>query len=184
MKKLIISANPSTNWFTHQIVKRLNELSIENGHEAKILDLYQTWVVQYYLTYEDKKDIWKDKQTIVMQELITWADELIFVFPIWWWDMPAIMKNFWDTNFTVWFAYNYLKWWKNIWLLNWKQVRVIATSWSPAFLFRFVLPLPFIWRFFRVWFCWMKLKSFTIFWSMDNSKTDRTKYLYKIDKLV
>jgi NAD(P)H dehydrogenase (quinone) len=44
-----------------------------------------------------------------MQEKILWADEIVLVFPIWWGDMPAIMKNWMDCNFMSGFAFKYEK---------------------------------------------------------------------------
>ena len=41
------------------------------------------------------------------QELITWADKLIFVFPLWWGQMPAMLKGFLDRTLTHGFAYRY-----------------------------------------------------------------------------
>ena len=35
------------------------------------------------------------------RNLITWADHIIFIYPIWWGGMPAILKGFIDRVFTV-----------------------------------------------------------------------------------
>ena len=48
-------------------------------------------------------------EQIAIQEKITTADELVFVFPIWWVNMPAILKNFFDTILTGGFAFQYVK---------------------------------------------------------------------------
>jgi NAD(P)H dehydrogenase (quinone) len=162
----------------------LKTLSIDAWQEVEILELYSTELQQNYLRYEEQRELGKDKVTKLIQEKITWADELVFIFPIWWWDMPAIMKNFWDTNFTAWFSHKYLKWWKSEWLLKWKTARVIATSWAPFFLYKVILHIQFFWKLNRISFVGMKLKSFTIFWDMNRSNTDRDKYLEKIYKLV
>lgn len=184
MKKLIITANPSLGSFTHKIANRLKFLSTEKGHKVEILDLYNTPLKQDFLTYEDREKIWKDPITKKIQKKIKDADELVFIFPIWWADMPAILKNFWDCNFTVWFAYKYAEWWKKEALLTEKACRVICTAWSWAMVYKTIVPLSMIWKNTRVWFCGMTMKSFTIFGDMDRSGTDRDKYLEKIDKLV
>jgi NAD(P)H dehydrogenase (quinone) len=51
----------------------------------------------------------EDPNRKLFQEKIKNSDELIFVFPIWWGNMPAIMKNFFDTNFEAGFAYKFQK---------------------------------------------------------------------------
>jgi NAD(P)H dehydrogenase (quinone) len=114
MNKLIITANPSSKWFTHEIAKKVTELSVKKWNKVEVLDLYKTEFKQDFLRYEDKTDIWKNEITKKIQSKITEADELIFIFPIWWWDTPAIMKNFMDCNFSTWFAFKH-KSWKLIW---------------------------------------------------------------------
>jgi NAD(P)H dehydrogenase (quinone) len=58
---------------------------------------------------DDQKEVIVDTKTSLMQQKITWADELIFVFPIWWGSMPAVMKNWIDVNFLGGFAFRYLE---------------------------------------------------------------------------
>jgi putative NADPH-quinone reductase len=36
------------------------------------------------LRYEEQSELGKDKVTKLIQEKIAWADELVFIFPIWW----------------------------------------------------------------------------------------------------
>lgn len=182
MNRLIILANPSKNSFTYKILEKITNIFDKKWDRFEILDLYNTDLKQDFLNYEDKKEIWNNETTKKIQEKITNSDELIFIFPIWWWDMPAIMKNFFDCNFTAWYAYKYEKW-KQIWLLNWKNVRVITTTWWPYILYRFIINLKILWNLNRVVFNGMKLKSFTIFPNMDRSKTDKDKYLNKLSKI-
>lgn len=194
MNTLIITANPSSKWFTHKIAEKIIENINKNKENFEIIDLYKTNLKQDFLNYEDKKEIWwftklaenLSENTIKIQEKISLADEIIFIFPIWWWDMPAIMKNFWDNNFLSGFAFKYEKNWnkiKRIWLLKWKTARVIATSWAPGFFYNLILHIQFMWNLNRISFCWIKLKSFTIFWDMDRSKVNKNNYLKKVEKL-
>ena len=183
MNKLIITANPSSKAFTHQIANRLKELAIEKWDEIEILDLYKTELKQDFLSFEEPKDMWKDETTKKLQGKITWADEIVFVFPIWWWDMPAIMKNFFDSNFWAGFAFKYENW-KAIGLLNDKIVRIVATSGAPSFFYKILLHIQIMWNMNRIAFCGMKLKSFKVFWNIDSSKTDKEKYLKEVEKLI
>ena len=41
------------------------------------------------------------------RDLVTWADHLIFIYPIWWGGMPAILKGFVDRVLVKGFAYDY-----------------------------------------------------------------------------
>lgn len=68
------------------------------------------------------------------QEILRHADEAIFIFPIWWSTMPAILKGFFDKVLLVNFAYNYNNGWTP--LLNVNKATVITTSESPTENFR------------------------------------------------
>jgi NAD(P)H dehydrogenase (quinone) len=146
--------------------------------------LYKTDLKQDFLRYEDQHEIWKDETTKKIREKILWADELVFVFPVWWWDFPAIMKNFWDCNISSWFAYKYEKWWKKVTLLDGRTARIIATAWGPAFFYKIILHIQLLWKLNRIGFIGIKLKSFTVFGDMDRSKTDKEVYLKQVEKLV
>ncbi len=43
-----------------------------------------------------------------MQKLLAEHDEYVFIFPVWWGNMPAILKNFFDCNFMAGFAFNFV----------------------------------------------------------------------------
>jgi putative NADPH-quinone reductase len=111
MHKLIITAHPSTQGFTHTLANNLRELSIAQGDTVEILDLYKTELKQDFLHFEDIRTYRDEAQnnptTQALQKKIQEADELVFIFPIWWGDMPAIMKNFFDSNFLTGFAFKY-----------------------------------------------------------------------------
>lgn len=184
MKKLIITANPSSQGFTHTITHTLQELSLKQQDEVEILNLYTTPLQQTFLNYEQQKNIGQDTITQQIQQKLLRAEEYIFIFPIWRGDMPAIMKNFWDCNFTQGFAYQYKKGGKKEGLLKWKQARIIATSGSPAYIYKRLLHIQLLWKFNRINFCGIKQKSFTIFWNLGRTKTKKEKYLQKIKKLV
>ncbi len=184
MKKLIISANPSSQGFTHKIVEKYTKLSEKKWDTIEILDLYTTDLKQDFLRYENKKEMGKDAITIKIQEKITWADELVFVFPIWWWDAPAIMKNFIYCNFGVGFAFQYDSKGKATGLLTGKIARIIATSGWPSWFYKVALHIQILWNMNRIAFCGIKQKSFTVFGSIDSRKTNKDLYLDQISKLI
>ena len=184
MNKLLITANPSSQWFTHKIADTLAKLSTDKWDNIEILNLYTTPLRQDFLSYENKKEQAKDPITSKIQEKIIWADELVFIFPIWWGDAPAIMKNFLDCNFSAGFAFKYVEWWKAIWLLHGKSARIIATSGAPSFFYKILLHIQLLWKMNRINYCGIKQKSFTVFGNIDRSKTDRNAYLKKIKDLI
>lgn len=87
--------------------------------------------------FRDKKPV--DRQVIGYQERLKNADHLIFIFPIWWELMPALMKGFIDKVIFPGLAYDYVNSsntrMKPL-LNNIKGVTVITTMNTPGFIYR------------------------------------------------
>jgi putative NADPH-quinone reductase len=75
------------------------------------MDLYSPENAQPFLKFEDVATDWPTDDAVMnaVHQKITDADELVIVAPIWWGQVPAIMKNFLDTNFGAGFAFKYEK---------------------------------------------------------------------------
>lgn len=77
------------------------------------------------------------------QELILWADHLVFVYPTWWGTMPALLKGFLDRVFTPGFAFEELEetqsWEK---LLKGKSAQLITTMDTPLWVYRWIYKTP------------------------------------------
>lgn len=77
------------------------------------------------------------------QEAIRWAEHIVFVYPIWWGTIPAILKGFIERVFTPGFAVNFRKdsplWDK---LLTGRSARLIVTLNTPSFVYRWVFGRP------------------------------------------
>lgn len=76
------------------------------------------------------------------QEILKGADEVVFLFPIWWSGMPAMLKGFFDKVLLVNFSHNYENGWTP--LLNIKKTVVVTTSESPTEKFRNAIEGDFI----------------------------------------
>ncbi len=78
-----------------------------------------------------------------MQEAIRWADHLVFVYPIWWGTIPAILKGFIERVFLPGFAVNFRKnsplWDK---LLTGRSARLIVTLNTPSWIYRWYFGRP------------------------------------------
>ena len=77
---------------------------------------------------------------VKFQEDVKWSNHFVSVFPIWWSDMPAIMKGLVDRVWMPGFAYNFRKgiipgWYRR---LKGRSARVIVTSDSHPFLLWFL----------------------------------------------
>jgi len=77
------------------------------------------------------------------QESIKWAEHLVFVYPIWWGTIPALLKGFIERTFAPGFAVNFRKdsplWDK---LLKGRSARLIVTLNTPSFIYRWVFGRP------------------------------------------
>ncbi|NTV23895.1 MAG: NAD(P)H-dependent oxidoreductase [Nanoarchaeota archaeon] len=74
-----------------------------------------------------------DMHIAKVQEKIKKAKTMIFIYPVWWGTMPAIMKGFFDRVFTSGFAFKYTNKMPQG-LLKDKRAIVLATSGAPAIL--------------------------------------------------
>ncbi|MBP2097482.1 NAD(P)H-dependent oxidoreductase [Enterococcus rivorum] len=71
------------------------------------------------------------------QKLLKESDSLIFIFPIWWADIPAILKGFLDKVMLKQFAYTTGKFGLEGRLTHIKKATVITTSDSPKWYLRY-----------------------------------------------
>lgn len=77
------------------------------------------------------------------QQAITWAQHLVFVYPIWWGAMPALLKGFIDRVFLPGFAFKYRPdslFWDR--LLSGRSARLLVTMDTPPWYFRLVYRMP------------------------------------------
>ncbi len=76
------------------------------------------------------------------REDIKWAEHIVFVYPIWWGTMPALLKGFFDRVFLPGFAFKYTGEysWKR--LLKGRSARLLVTMDAPPLFHRFVLGSP------------------------------------------
>ncbi len=77
------------------------------------------------------------------QDAIQWAEHLVFVYPIWWGTIPALLKGFVERTFLPGFAVNFhehsIRWDK---LLTGKSARLIVTLNTPSWYYRWVFGQP------------------------------------------
>ncbi|MEX2165236.1 MAG: NAD(P)H-dependent oxidoreductase [Sulfuricaulis sp.] len=80
---------------------------------------------------------------VMAQEAIKWAEHLVFVYPIWWGTIPALLKGFIERVFLPGFAVNFRDnsplWDK---LLTGRSARLIVTLNTPSWIYRWVYGRP------------------------------------------
>ena len=109
MKNLIIYAHPNPASLNHFFKETVLEILKQSAEEVILRDLNEI-NFNPVLSLEDMNGqrigkVAEEVQT--EQDFITWADRIIFIYPIWWTGMPAIMKGYIDRVFSYGFAYRY-----------------------------------------------------------------------------
>ena len=120
-------------------------------------------------------------------EKIKKADHIVWVFPMWWYGIPAIMKGFIDRTFLPGIAFDYVKG-KPLpkKLLKGKTARIILTADTPQWYDYLVMKRPTLNQFKRgtLQFCGINpVKTTYIAPIKDSKNTFREKWLKKVETL-
>jgi NAD(P)H dehydrogenase (quinone) len=162
---LIVTAHPSHHGFVHAMAEYYAQGVKMAGGKSEILDLYDPRNAQPFLAFETEEK-WPTHNLRFMQEKISKADEIVLCFPIWWSEAPAILKNWFDFNFTGGFAYRFTKSGVEKLMEN-KTAKILATADAPAFLYNSLLsPFRIIWKTLRLGFCGIKTTHFKVYGKM------------------
>ncbi|CAG5165023.1 uncharacterized protein ALTATR162_LOCUS6737 [Alternaria atra] len=124
MKVLLVLSHPEPRSLICSLHKLIRDELEQQGHETQTSDLYRMkW--KSHVDRDDFTDLATDARLKITtassssyasdsltedvkteQTKILWADTVIFVFPIWWFGFPAILKGWIDRVFTGGLAYN------------------------------------------------------------------------------
>jgi NAD(P)H dehydrogenase (quinone) len=143
MKKiLIIQGHPdpqSYNWALAEAYKKGAVASGAEVQEIKISELS----FNPNLVYGYRKRTELEPDLLHAQALITWAEHIVWVYPVWWGSYPALMKGFLDRVFLPGYAFQKQEnslWWDK--LLKGRTAHIIATMDQPTWFYRFINGRP------------------------------------------
>lgn len=108
MNTLIIYAHPNPRSFNRAILDTVEAALTRRGDAIRIHDLYQMHS-RAVLEAEDLIRNWRGDlpaDTRHEQDAIRWAGQLVFIYPIWWFGPPAILKGWIDRILTHKFAFD------------------------------------------------------------------------------
>lgn len=133
MRTLIILGHPDKKSLCHRLADEYERGALEKGGDIKRINLSEIHFNPnlkngYRLSQNLEEDL------VEAQNLIKWANHLVFVFPVWWSSPPAILKGFIDRIFLPGFAFKYREnssEWDR--LLSGRSARLIITSAAPVF---------------------------------------------------
>jgi NAD(P)H dehydrogenase (quinone) len=141
-KILIINGHPDKESFNFALSNAYKKGALASGAEVQeinVCELNFNPNLQY--AYRQRTELEPDLMDA--QEKITWADHLVWIYPVWWGSMPAILKGFIDRVFLPGFAFQKREnsvWWDK--LLTNKSARIISTLDQPAWYYWLVNRQP------------------------------------------
>ncbi len=141
-KVLIILGHSQGDSLCAALASAYQQGAVAAGHEVRLLALGELQfdpLLRY--GYGQPQPLEPDLQAA--QQAISWAEHLVFAYPIWWGGMPALLKGFIDRVFLPGFAFKYRKG-SSLWdkLLSGRSARLLVTMDSPPWYFRFVNRMP------------------------------------------
>ncbi|MFK8297089.1 NAD(P)H-dependent oxidoreductase [Capnocytophaga cynodegmi] len=138
---IIIYAHPYEKSFNYAILQETKKLLEIKGEAYRIIDLYAEKFNPVYTKEElalFSKGQALDPQVLHYQQYLKQAKRLIFIFPIWWGDVPAIVKGFFDKIFLKTLTYEETKLGTlKGKLTNIKKALIITTATAPTFYLKF-----------------------------------------------
>lgn len=109
MRVLIVYAHPNASSFNHAMMEYCQQGLQAGGHEVRIKDLYAE-DFDPVLRASDLAELQQGKIPAKIaheHEDLLWAEGLVFIYPLWWFDRPAILKGWFDHVLTNGTAFEY-----------------------------------------------------------------------------
>ena len=139
---LVILGHPNNDSFCGAIAKSYMEGVKETGNEVQLISVGDlSFDPVLHKGYASVQELEPD--LVAGQAAITWAQHLVFVYPIWWGAMPALLKGFIDRVFLPGFAFKYREgsqFWDR--LLSGRSAHLLVTMDTPPWYFRWVYRMP------------------------------------------
>ncbi|MGG0738566.1 NAD(P)H-dependent oxidoreductase [Niallia taxi] len=142
MNMLVVYTYPNHKSLNFDFLQSVLKGSKENSHitEVQMLDLYEEEFNPLLVFNEEKRrrDMHTDPAIEKYRQQITWADKLVFIYPIWWGRPPAMLLGYIDQLFASNFAYKDKKGLFPEGLLKGRSVVCVSTMKGPT-------NYPFLW---------------------------------------
>ncbi|QCJ44331.1 flavodoxin family protein [Bacillus sp. S3] len=186
MKVLVIYTHPNHQSLCYAFLQKVIKGSQENSNieEIQVLDLYEEGFnpILVFNEHKRRRDMYRDPNLVTYRQQISWADKIVFVYPIWWGRHPSMLLGYIDQLFAANFAYKDKKGLLPEGRLKGKSVVCVSTMKGPT-------NYPLFWlnnvhkilmkkALFQ--FVGIKQVRFFEFGHMESSKGKQTKKLEKV----
>jgi len=139
---LIINGHPNKNSINFALAEAYYKGAKETGANVSLIHIADlTFNPNLQFGYRQRMELEPD--LITSLEKIKAADHLVWVHPVWWGGMPALMKGFIDRLFLPGIAFQYREnsvWWDK--LFKGKTARIITTLDQPSWYYRLFFGRP------------------------------------------
>ena len=183
---LVVNGNSKDSSLCHSLAGSYAQGAKESGYEVDVIHLSSLEFQAISRNgYGDLQDLEPD--LVDLQNKIREASHLVFVYPVWWGAVPALMKGALDRVFLPGFAFKYQKGSPfPEQLLKGKTARLLVTMDTPPWYYKLVYGAPAHKMMKRtvLEFCGVKPVKLTEFGPVINSQDkDRHKWLSKAREL-
>ena len=98
MNILVVYAHPLQGCFCRKVLDTTVQTLQKQGHSVQVADLYKEKFQPVMVEADFAQFIHKPmpEEIIAEQKRVEWSDGLVFIFPVWWWSMPAMLKGWID----------------------------------------------------------------------------------------
>ncbi|MFW6230411.1 MAG: NAD(P)H-dependent oxidoreductase [Nanoarchaeota archaeon] len=166
METLVVYAHPKTPGHNATILGNVKKKLEALDKDYEVLDLYE---MKYDPVLHEKEHYTAGNRNVSdqnkkIQNKIKDATHLIFIYPLWWDSMPAILKGFFDRVFVSGFSFNFGPHGIPIQHLKGKRAVTFVTQGGPALYYNCILKNrgPKIVAKDTLAFCGIKTKFYTI----------------------
>lgn len=180
-KVLVVNGHPYGKSYVSALFKTFVDNLDTNKFSVKTLELGKM-KFDPVLRYGYSERMEADKDIELSQELLGWADHIVFFYPVWWASMPALLKGWLDRVLTPGFAYN-VKGLKTIKHLKGRTAQLFLTSDGPAWYERLIPNSPIrLMRRYILGFCGIKVVKSDILGLMAHANRElaRKKFMDKV----
>lgn len=136
MKILLINGHPDKESYNYALAASYVKGAQNSGAEVQEINIGELdFNPNLQFGYRKRTELEPD--LIKAQESIKWADHIVWVYPVWWGSVPALMKGFLDRVLLPGFAFKKREgsvWWDKF--LNGKTSRIICTMDQPTWYYR------------------------------------------------
>ena len=186
MHILILNGHPNPESFNAALAHAYYKGATASGASVEILHLHE---LQFdpNLKYGYRQRTEWEPDLVKAWELIQWADHMVWVHPVWWGGLPALLKGFIDRLFLPGKAFKYRPdsvWWDK--LLTGKTARIITTLDQPGWYYRLRFGRPSVNQLKKstLEFCGIKPVSVSYFGIIKTAtESQRNTWLSKAEKM-